>query len=364
MKNDEYNTLDLSAIIYGSYVRMEKLQQIVFETFANTSIAEATHLNIFIDLYSTLHPIFSEHYRINIENYTDVTAGIINMCAHYRKFFRGLGVHTTFYLIYSDNICDFNRKFIAGYNDNFYRKSQIKMFREIVDTNLDLFATICPYLPDIHFVKSINNWESSVIIANIIETYCEYTPNLIISRDFYPMQLCALYPWTSYLYPLKHCGNDNSIMIPLNEKLNFRNEFWNLYLKNKPGQVDKIKCDLSEISPLNVALLSAMSGLKSRGVARLYNINGAKNAILKLSNGEDIKIDISQLFNDKKVSKTFNIPMIESRLKALDITYALPYYKLDPEASGYNFINLEDNGAINKINSKYFVNNPLELNKL
>ena len=360
MINDNY-TVDLSAIIYGSYVKMDRLQKIVFDTFSNTSIAEATHLNIFIDLYSTLHPIFSEHYRVNIENYTDVTAGIINMCAHYRRFFKGLGVHTTFYLIYSDNICDFNRKFIAGYNEIFYKKSQIKMFREIVDTNLDLLATMCPYLPDIHFVRSINNWESSVIIANIIETLNDNSPNLIISRDLYPIQLCALYPWTSYLYPLKHYRDDNSIMVPLNEKPNFREEFWKLYLKDKLGEV---KTNLNSISPLNVSLLSAINELRCRNVNVLYNIAAAKKIILGISNGEDIKIDIFQLLNDENVSKTVNVQMIESRLKALDVTFALPYYKQDPESNGYKFINLEDNGAINKINSKYFENNPLELQKL
>jgi len=368
MNNDDY-TMDLSAIIYGSYVRMERLQQIVFETFSNTSIAEATHLNVFVDLYSILHPIFSEHYRVNIENYTDVTAGIINMCAHYRKFFRGLGVHTTFYLIYSNNICDFNRKFIAGYNESFVRKSQIKMFRDIIDNNLDLLATICPYLPDIHFVKSINNWESSVIIANIIETLNDNSPNLIISKDIYPLQLCALYKWTSYLYPSKYHKDDRSMMVPLNEKPNFRYEFWNLYLKDrikgfKGIKSDSIKCDLIEISPLNVSLLTAMAGLKSRDISILYNIIGSKNVIYRLSCGEDVKLDASQLLNDKKASKSVNVQIIESRLKALDITYALPYYKQDPESSGYNFINLEDNGAINKINAKYFENNPLELNKL
>lgn len=361
MRDDSY-TVDLATIMYGSYVKMDRMQQIVSYTFAGTSIADAMHLNIFIDLYSILHPIFSEHYRVNIENYTDITAGIINMCAHYRKFFRGLGVHTTFYLVYSDNICDFNRKFIAGYNETFSRKSQIKMFREIVDTNLDLFATICPYLPDIHFVKSINNWESGVIIANIIETINDKYPNLIISKDFYPMQLCALYPWTSYLYPLKHRGGiDASIMVPLNEKYNFRDEFWSLYLKDKQGE---IKSSLSQISPINVALLSALNGLRCREIATLYNISASRKVIYNLSNGEDIKIDISQLINNEVISHSINVQQVEARLKALDITFALPYYKQDPESTEYKFINLEDNGAINKINAKYFENNPLELQKL
>lgn len=356
---DNY-TVDLSAIIYGSYVKMERLQQIVFETFSNTSIAEATNLNIFIDLYSTLHPVFSEHYRVNIENYTDITSGIINMCAHYRKFFKGLGVNTTFYLIYSDNTCEFNRKFVANYNEVFFRKTQIKMFREIIDTNLDLLNTICPYLPNIHFIRSINNWESSVVIANIIETLNDNNPNLIISKDLYPLQLCALYRWTSYLYPLKYRGVDNSIMIPLNEKYNFRREFWNLYIKDK---INDIKTDLTIISPLNVSLISAMNGFNHRGINLLYNINLAKKIILGINNGEDTKISGFQLINDEKASNLINVHVVESRLKSLDVTFALPYYQQDPE-SKYKFINLQDNGSINMINSKYFEKNPLDLQRL
>ena len=361
---DDY-TVDLSAIIYGSYVRMERLQQIVFETFANTSIAEATHLNVFIDLYSTLHPIFSEHYRVNIENYTDITSGIINMCAHYRKFFKGLGVHTTFYLVYSDNICDFNRKFVAGYNESHYKKSQIKMFREIVDTNLDLLNTICPYLPDIHFVKSIANWESAVIISNIIETLNDGSPNLIISKDLYPLQVCALYPWTSYLYPLKFHGEDKSIMVPLNEKYNFRKEFWDLYnyILYKFESKNANTADLTPISPINMPLVAAITGFKNRNIVTTYKRSTAKKIILHINDGIDSKIFESQLLSDEKVSKIVNVQVLVQILKALDVTFALPYYKQDPE-SNYKFINLQDNGSINMINSKYFEKNPLELNKL
>ena len=359
MKMDNY-TVDLDAIIYGSYTKMDRLAKIVFETFSNTSIAAATHLNIFIDLYSVLHPVFSEHYRVNIDNYTDITSGIINMCAHYRNFFRGLGVSTTFYLIYSDNICEFNRKFVAEYNASHVAKSQIKMFRDIVDNNMELLYTICPYLPNIHFIRSINNWESSVIIGNIIETLNDGNPNLIISKDIYPLQLCCIYPYTSYLYPLKYHGEDRSIMVPLNEKPGFRTEFWTLYLKDKIG---KTKTELTGISPINVSLLEAMNGLTCRGISGLYNIITCKNIIQYITNGEDIKIDINQLRLNEKISESINLNIIESRLKSLDILYALPYYKQDPE-SKYKFVNLEDNSTINMINAKYFEKNPLDLQKL
>ena len=77
-------------IIYGSYVKMERLNPIVFDCFSNTSIASATHLNVFIDLYSVLHSIFSAKYRTQVPNPTVITPALINMCAHYRSFFKTL----------------------------------------------------------------------------------------------------------------------------------------------------------------------------------------------------------------------------------------------------------------------------------
>ena len=354
------DNIKLSQIIYGSYVKMDRLSKIVYETFANTSISEATHLNIFIDLYSVLHSVFSEHYRVNIENHTDITSGVINMCAHYRQFFKGLGVHTTFYLVFSFNTCELNRKFVAGYNEVFLKKSKIKLFNEVAMNNFDLLNTICPYLPDIHFIKSIYNYESAVIIANLIETINDGNPNLIISRDLYPLQLCALYPYTSYLYPLKSRGEDLSIMVPISEKTNFRHEFWELFKRDK---INKTKTDLSEISPLNFAFVCALNGFLHRGVDSIYNILDARKISLRITNGEDIKVSSYQLLNDPEISKIINVEVVDARMKAMDVQFALPYYKLDPEAQ-YNLINVFDSGAINHINSKYFQNNPLDLQRL
>ena len=354
----------ISQIIYGSYVKIDRLSQITYETFSNTSIAEATELNIFIDLYSTLHPIFSEHYRVNIDEYSSITSGIINMCGHYRTFFKRLGVKTKFFLVFSYNTCDINRKFIAGYNESFFRKSQIKMFNELAENNFDMLNIICPYLPDIFFVKSEKNYESSVIIANIIETLNDGNPNLIISRDIYPLQLCALYPYTSYLYPKKSREyGDVSIMIPLNEKSNFRESFWNLYSFSKQNQFKSE--NLYNISPLNFPLVASLNGFLPREITTLYNIHTTKYILNIITNGLDIKIsELSNenIYNDEIVDN-LNLSIINSRLKALDINFALSYYKIDNE-SKYNFINTYDIGAINHINSKYFSNNPLDINKL
>ena len=61
-------------IIYGSFVKHNRLEQIVFNTFSNTSIAGATELNVFIDLYSVLKSVFSQHFRTDISDYTAITS--------------------------------------------------------------------------------------------------------------------------------------------------------------------------------------------------------------------------------------------------------------------------------------------------
>ena len=114
---DNY-TASVKQIIYRSFVKYDRLQPLIYETFSNSSISECTSLDIYIDLYSVLKPLFSEHSRTKIEEYTEVTTEIINMCAHYRYFFRKLSVATRFFLVWSYNTSEINRKFVsAAYND-------------------------------------------------------------------------------------------------------------------------------------------------------------------------------------------------------------------------------------------------------
>lgn len=348
-------------IIYGSFVKMNRLEKITFETFSNTSIASATNLNIFIDLYSVLKSIFSEHYRTDISDYTAITSGIINMCSHYRSFFRRLSVNTKFFIVHSFNTCDINRKFISEYNDVFFKKSQIKVFNDVAMNNFELLDLICPYLPDIFFIKSSRNFESAVIIANIIETINDGNPNLIISKDLYPLQLCTLYPYTSYLYPIKHRGGiDDSIMIPISEKQNFKYEFWNLVSNIRNVNV----ANFQNISPINFPLFSAMNRFPERNLQSLTSIATFRNFIERVIGNKDIKIISDQLYTDLELISNVQVSLIESRLKTLDVQFMLPYYKNDPESKEYNFSNLNDDSAVNMINSKFFSHNPLDLQKL
>jgi hypothetical protein len=360
--NSSY-VINVDQIIYGSFVTMLRMADVTRETFSGTSIAAATEINIFIDLFSVLHQIFSKGYRTNITNNTIISSTLINMCAHYRRFFRQLGVKTNFYLIFSTNCHDINKKLVYGYNYIFEQKSQIKLFKKITDVNFKILSVLCPYLPDIHFIKSEENYEVGVIIAALIEKINDGNPNLIISKDLYPLQLCTKYPYTSYLFPIKRFNTstrttiDQSIMVPLTEKQTHNIAFWNLVAERRKLNPNT----LYGIDTRNFTLLESLHHFAERGIKPLAGNITACTKIIRNLGGEDIEIMLSQLYEDTNLVNTVPINLIESRYKALDVSFVLPYYKLSPEFQSIKLQNLDDNGTINMINSKYFTDNPINI---
>ena len=313
--------LNLAQVIYGGYVKLDRLKDLVFQTYGNSSIEYATKLNIFIDLTSILHPLYSEHNRIVSDYITDLSAGIINMCAHYRSYFRTLSVDTKFYLINSYNCADLNRKFIANYNAEFMRKVQVTNTKKLIDGNIDLLRVLCPYLPGIYLIESMEQYETAVIIAHLIEIINDGNPNLVISHDLYPLQLVA--------------------------------------------KIRKINVQpLLEISPLNYALFSAMTKCPERTLNGICAPITAKNFISTLVGSQDIKVNASQFMNNTELASKFTVAEIAARYNAVDIQYALPFYKASPEAMNIKFLDLKDDAAVNRITSKYYQNNPIDLMRL
>ena len=352
----ENSNTKVESILYGNFVKYDRLEAIVYNTFSNTSIASATELNLFIDLYSVLHSIYSEHYRTQITDYTSLTSILINMCGHYRSFFRRLGVETNIFLIGSLNIGEIYRKFVSEYNMVFYAKTEIKMFKDFINNNFDLLELLCPYLPNIYFVRSNKHFESSVIISHIIDILNNGKPNLIISKDIYPMQLCALHPYTSYLKPKKGLRSiDESVMISISEKLTFREEFWNLYASMRNIRADV----LYNISPLNFSLLSALYKMPERNIHQaLLSIMKSANTIKSIST-DDIKLTPEILLSSGVLDPTVPYAKIDSLFKVYDVPYMKNYYKADPEAKTLRFQNLKDDTALNHLNSKFFQNTPI-----
>jgi hypothetical protein len=367
--SDTY-TISANQCIGMSYTRKEKLRELVYNTYGNSSIATANKLNIFVDLYSVLHGLYSENNRIVIDNVTDISSSIINLCAHYRSFFRdpSLGVDTRIFLINSTNTCSINRKFVGEYNSTFFRKTQVTDSYKLIRNNMKLLNILCPYLPAIYYIESEQQYETSVIIAYLIEMLNDSNPNLIISHDMYPLQLCTQYKWTSYLYPKKIKDakgelTDISWMIPVNDKDNFRYEFWNNFAKHRKLSEKTVE-KLYTISPINYHLLISMHLFPERNLRSILDISNIIKFISHIAGDQDIKIQPMQFITDNELAYKYPVAAIESRYKAMDVQYMLPFYKSSPEAKNIRLLDLNDIATVNTIVSKYYANNPIDLQHL
>lgn len=358
---EDIRPINLSAAIYGSYTKKERLAKLVYDTYSDSSIQNATELNIFVDINSVIHSLYSENNRIQYNNITDLSSGIINLCAHYRSYFRTIYVNTKFFLINSLNICDINRKIVPEYNGAFYAKTQITKTSKLIENNMSLIKILAPYLPGIYYIESPQNFEASVIIADLIERFGTNIPNLIISRDLYPLQLTALYPYTSYLRPKYSFKDDISWMLPINEKFCFREQFWNT-ISQERRFVQNSK--LLSISPVNFALFLALTKVPERNLAGITNASKAADFILELVGTENIKVNSSQFLNNEKLVASYQVALIDARYKVLDVEYMLPFYRNSPESKSIEFLDLEDAPTVNRISAKYYANNPLSLDKL
>lgn len=347
-------TIPTQVILTGSFVKYEKLKNLVLEAFRGSS---ANHINIYIDIYGLMKTLFSDSLRTDISDYTAVTSTIINMCGHYRKYFRGLGVESKIFLVFSYNCPYINNQFVVGYNNVFAKKMQNKVIREMVELNCNLLELLCPYLYDIHFVKT--DFESSVMIHHLILREKESgnnNPNLIISKDLYPLQITCLHDDTVYMKPKKAFGEElTRITLPRQNKGYF-DSFWRIYAESRNSTLDRFL-----VHPINVNLVSALSRFPERNLDNLISIPTANKIIFNLINSQATKILPSTIdYSLLKVSST----TIESRYRAIDVEFQYNVFLQTLEPRLLEYKNLDDVGTINQICAKYFTENPIDLDKL
>lgn len=348
------NTVPTQMIITSAFVKYERLAQLISHSFTNSN---ATELNVYIDLYGIIKTLFSDSYRTDISDYTAMTSTLLNMCGHYRAFFKKLNVKTKIFLIFSYNIPEINTKLVADYNSKFAGKLKNQLIKEMVELNNNLLETICPFLPDIFFLKT--EFESSVLIDRLIRDGNK-NPNLIISKDLYPCQLTYLHPSTAFIKPKKLNGEDISVIIPPIENINYIDDFWNMYCAAR-GSLQLARNSI-QIHPINFTLLSAMTRFPERNYKSLINNTTANKYILNIVGMEPVKISVQSIV-DSGVDK---IPQqsIDSRQLALDILFMRQAFDSSIEGITIHLDNMSDPGAVNQICSQYFKDNPVELYKL
>ena len=80
------NQVNPKNILYGYYIKYQKLMELTLEEFRNTSNASATKVNIYIDLYDMLYSLYTS--KVNIRDTFDISSTIINLVAHLRGYYK------------------------------------------------------------------------------------------------------------------------------------------------------------------------------------------------------------------------------------------------------------------------------------
>lgn len=347
--------VSISQIINYSYVRYDRLTELINLEYKNS---QATKLNVFIDLYSILKPLYSSN--IVIDDYSEITSCLINMCAHYRHFFRTrYQVETKIYLVWSNNHPYKNIEACKGYNEkSAYSMQTNTKITSLIEDNFSLLETLCPYIPDVMFVRDI--YEVGVLcqyISNMQENIMY--PSVMITRDCYNFQLAKGKFDFKILVPYKvHTDQgtvDRSYIV--NEETAIA---WYLY------KLDVKELNVDTYLPASIlSILIALSRCPTRNIKSLKNIPRAYKDLVYMVNNNIIPLghiyDIEPIANILHL----NSNILAGRYYASDIQSQLMHYELDPAMNiRQHMVNLYDANAVKDINNKHFIKYPLDLNAL
>lgn len=354
--------ISLDALIFSNCVKYDKLSELIQFAFSGSS---ATELDIYVDMYSVIKSLYSKNHVTDISDYNSLAAGFINLCAHYRDFFRkNLGVKTNFFLVASYNCCDMNKLLVPNYNKtiDIARKSN-QNITQFIDYNLDLLNTLCPYLPDIYFIKS--EYEAAVVMYNIMNKRYESgdkNPNLIISKDPYVYQLLSYNLDTAYLRPRKYYGEDTSTIVgaistnaPTMIEL-----LWEQFSSMHNWKYDGI----GDMIPMYMSNVLAFTSVAERNIRSILNVKTIKG-IIRNSNIPGIQTVQTIFENNSNLPslRSCSLELLVNRYKAIDLNFQNEIFKDTVESKLIRFDNLYDPKNVQHINSKYF-NDNLDLERL
>ena len=337
--------------VYGYYVKYDRLTNLINQEFAGS---DATEVNLLIDVGDILCKIESQclYYEIAPSNDLVLMAGLINLVAHYRQFFKTrYGCTTKIWLINSGN-----NSISPLYDRNF--KPKVPGQQYFIDGSI--FDAMCRYIPDIQYVYG--SVDFATIASFIMGYHNSRFPYIALTKDPYEFQLCAR-PNTWVLRPKKNKGQDVSYLVNNTNAIYY---YCKESFKRVPSKIE-YPTDI-------IGIIMALTRVPTRGLKSMYSLDNALNMLdIRVANSSiPLKYpwDPNLFFNglDHYVSGSINkdIPQLVNRFKAVDsVFFQLLGYKEMPESKIYNgIINLYDPKGMQEINEKYFKDYPLDLEVL
>lgn len=359
-----YNHADtdviLQGVIYGYCVKYTRLAQLINANFVGST---ATTIDIFVDVRNICSRVlsFMRMKQMQPNNRFFIAGGVINLCAHYREFFRSrYNTASRFWLIDAESVNNHTMIYkdytLSPLNDD-------DICPNIIAENIMILNTITPYLPDITMINA-NGFDIGVNVLDIIskeQVFGNDNPRIILSKDRSALQIADSIVNTFVLRPIKKASDDKSVLYGLQMAI--------------PEYVSREFNKGYPIMPIPAGLCSVLMALtrnSSRHIPSKLRIDTALRKLSPLAQPNqtlgtqtqyphvwDIKALLTQLGVD---SDPFEI---ELRYKAIDIPIMYEAFKVHPVNTIYtSIVNLYAPEEVKKINEQYFKGIPLDLEVL
>ena len=312
-------------------------------------------INLYIDLTQTLMPI----YRFDdISNPLGLLATMLNLPLHYRNFFNRSGVKSNIFLIYSSNDSVNNYRFLGEY-DNKHKLliENNKAVKEIIDHNIELMSTICPYMPGIYLKKG--TVEPTVIAYDLIDKFVRKgldVPSLLITSTDYAFQLPSVLKNVWLVYKRMEKDKEQELSIDKSFIVDQPNALAFYILKSKNVDIREREYKIpaqSWVSPFMV-----LAGLACRSIKSLCTFRQALDVLNHIHDSYGVMTPDSlyDAFADVINKGTmYTKEDIYQRYCAVDIDYQLKLYREMPESLEVAFLkDLNDPQALYDVVNLYF----------
>lgn len=358
-----YARVNAETVVVSHQIRYNTLAEMTNYAFAGSN---AESVNIFIDMYQIALKLFRSD--IDFNGKFSLASYVMNMCAHYRWFYKKYyGITTKIYLIYTNDIMKYNVSDVSEYNQKNNHKFTYSLgVSKYVADNTDILNLLTKYFKDIYFVQS--PYEPMAMISSIMEDNVvegNMNPNIIISTSRLLFQVPVFQPRGVPTVVFYHqYGFDGAINAHIIDGQNAILKYCEI------GRL-KFKQFLQDINPEFLSILIALGGYSQRSLRNLVRTdtiiktlyNAIKNGLLYNSYTTDIDL-IYNIFKDK-LPVTATKETIENRFKAVDLIYNKNIYKFSSYGKDKEWnVNLYNPTEIQRLNQTKFKNYPIDLERL
>ena len=343
--------------IYWQFVKYAALDKIINKEYSDSN---SDKINVYIDLYQMLATTCR---FTRLQNIYSISAGIINYCAHIRRFFKRINVYANIALIYNDGTMSTIKPYIPEFNSVYEKRiANNNRIKEAFEKNVDLLKILIPYLPNIYL--RVGSTDSTIIIYDMIRRkMMGVAPTIVISNSQYMYQLPQLAKSVRVIRKMGTVqGKDNTHAY--NNKNCMEAYMYGTRLKNVMSNFNQ-----NTLSTLMTIIGVPKLGIKSMG----YNYKSAIDICNSIPMGYEHDVDTVSntylMYNEKhskgKKQSRPSVDIFTNRFMGMDLIYQYSLYKLLPEYNELDFLkNLEDKQSVHSINATYYDNCQLDLDGL